>query len=138
MENKSKTLKQMFEEIIEEVTMYNTPHKDEIITFCNGRLAQLENKKTSRKPTKEDLVNMERKEVILEVLASANEPITIVTMQDMDARLAEVNSYSLVGLLTSLKKQGKVVSVEKKRKTYYSLVSSTPVVEDTEEEEEEN
>lgn len=129
---KTLTQKALFNLIIEEVTNYDTPNKEIIINGLKQRLEQLEKKSASRKPSKEQVENDRRKNIILEVLESVNEPITIANMQDINEELAQLNTYSIVGLLTTLKRDDKVVRTEFKGKSYYSINKGTPTLEEVE------
>lgn len=133
-----KTQKQMFEEIIQEVTLYATPNANEIVEFCNGRIAQL-NKKSTRKPSKEDLLKQERKNKILEVLKEIGQPVKLSILRDVSDYIANIPQYSLVGLITDLKKKGLVIRTEEKGIVTYCYNFGCPTLdtEDNEEEEDE-
>jgi hypothetical protein len=75
-----------------------------------------------KKPTKTQIANMGLKEVILEVLAEAESPMTISELIKADERLAEYSTQKIAPLMTALVKEFKVVRIEEKRKAYFKIV----------------
>ena len=75
-----------------------------------------------KKPTKTQIANMGLKEVILEVLAEAENPMTISELIKADERLSEYSTQKIAPLMTALVKEFKVVRIEEKRKAYFKIV----------------
>ena len=91
--------------------------------FILHEIELLEKKKSGeRKPTKTQIENMGLKEVILEVLADAENPMTISELIKADERLAECSTQKIAPLMTALVKEFKVVRIEEKRKAYFKIV----------------
>ena len=81
----------------------------EIVDFCNHEIELLDNKKTSpRKPTKNQLENIQFKQDILDVLMVADAPMPIKELMATCPSLEGLTNQRVTRLLTDLRKDGKV------------------------------
>lgn len=92
----------------------------EMVDFCKGRIAVLDNKSASRKPTKTQKENEELKEKVLAVLGSKG--ITVSEVMTKDADLGALSNQKVSALLKSLVNDGKVAREKDKKTTVFSLV----------------
>ncbi len=117
---KKMTKREMFAQLM---ANYNLTEEER--AFIEHEIELLEKKKSGeRKPTKTQIENMGLKEVILEVLANAENPLTISELIKADERLAEYSTQKMAPLMTALVKEFKVVRIEEKRKAYFKIVQS--------------
>lgn len=80
----------------------------EIVDFCNHEIELLDNKKTSpRKPTKNQLENVQFKQDILDVLMVADAPMSIKELMVACESIADLSNQRITRLLTDLRKDGK-------------------------------
>lgn len=94
---------------------------EEIVNFCLHEIELLNRKSgTSRKLTKTQLENIEYKKAILEILAEKDKALTISEIME-DSRLDDLKNQRVSALVTQLKKEGKVIRFEEKRKAYFGL-----------------
>ena len=81
----------------------------EIVDFCNHEIELLDNKKTSpRKPTKNQLENIQFKQDILDVLMVADAPMPIKELMATCPSLEGLTNQRVTRSLTDLRKDGKV------------------------------
>ena len=93
---------------------------DEMVQFCEGRIAVLDNKSASRKPTKTQAENEVLKVKVLDVLGT--EGITVTEVMSKDAELGALSNQKVSALLKALVTEGKVIKSEgEKRKSIFSL-----------------
>lgn len=104
---------------------------EESIEFLNGRIAQLDKKSASKKPTKTQEENVVLKETIVNILTEMGTPVTASSILTDNRIPAGTSLPKVVSLLTALVKSGEVVRTTDKRKAYFSV--PTNEVEDTEE-----
>ena len=84
----------------------------EIVDFCNHEIELLDNKKTSpRKPTKNQLENVQFKQDILDVLMVADAPMSIKELMVACESIADLSNQRITRLLTDLRKDGKAYRV---------------------------
>ena len=94
----------------------------EIVEFCNKEIELLDARKASKRPSKTQIQNAENLEVIKEVLAEAEAPMSIAEIKGADARLVEFSSQKMSALLKKLVDNGSVVKSMDKKKAYFALV----------------
>ena len=75
-----------------------------------------------KKPTAVQIANDGIKSVILEVLVSNGDKMTISEMQKANAELGELSNQRISALVRQLKEDGKVERIEDKRKAYFKAV----------------
>ena len=93
----------------------------EIVEFCKHEIELLENRKTSKKGlTKTQKANEEVKAVILDVLAEAENPMTVSEML-ADERLAGYTNQKISALLRLMKEDNKVVKTIEGKKAYFAV-----------------
>lgn len=125
MENKRKTKRDFFNEIIE---ICEDCEREDLIEFCNHEI-ELLNKKAST-PSKADKAKDTLKDIVYEVVATANRPITIAEMVaefgDMLEPLKNENGIitpqRMSAYLKKLKDEGKIDSTKDKKKTVFFVL----------------
>lgn len=111
------TKRERFEKMLEKYD-FTTDDRE----FILHEIELLEKKKSGdRKPTKTQIENMGLKEVILEVLTDAENPMTISELIKADERLGECSTQKISPLISALVKEFKVVRIEEKRKAYFKI-----------------
>lgn len=93
----------------------------EIVEFCNKEVELLDARKASKKPSKTQIQNVENLEVIKEVLAEAEAPMSISEIKGADTRLAEFSSQKVSALLKKLVDNGSVIKTMDKKKAFFAL-----------------
>lgn len=92
----------------------------EIVDFCNHEIELLDNKKTSpRKPTKNQLENVQFKQDILDVLMVADAPMSIKELMVACESIADLSNQRITRLLTDLRKDGKAYRVYIKKVAHF-------------------
>ena len=85
-------------------------------------LASYEKKSSAeRKPTATQIANEHLKDVILEVLTEATEPMTVSEIIKAHAELAELSTQKVSPQLAKLVDEKKVVKTTEKRKSYFAI-----------------
>ena len=74
-----------------------------------------------RKPTATQIANEHLKDVILEVLTEATEPMTVSEIIKAHAELAELSTQKVSPQLAKLVDEKKVVKTTEKRKPYFAI-----------------
>ena len=114
---KKMTKRERFEKMIEK---YDFTEEDRV--FIEHEIELLEKKKSGeRKPTATQIANEGLKGVILEVLASAESPMTISEIIKAHEELQGLSTQKVSPLISSLVKEFKVVRIEEKRKAYFKI-----------------
>ena len=125
MKNVRITDKEIYGRLIEIVTSANVTDKDILIDRLNHKIELIENKasKRSEKPTKTQTENMEYKDIILDILANSDKPMTIVDIKNANEKLIEFTPQKISALLQALGDNGtkQVIRTEQKRKAYFSI-----------------
>lgn len=112
MENKKKTIREMYEEILANNTL-TAEQKD----FIQGRINALEKKKGTANAKKSD-EHIELENAVMEVLE--NEPNRIFSCSELALAL-KTSPQKLTPRLKSLVKDGKVTVAKEKRTNVYRL-----------------
>ena len=96
----------------------------EMVAFIDHEIELLDKKSSSpRKPTATQIENAGFKENILEVLESADKPVSIKELCEICPSLEGLTNQRITHLLTDLRKAGKVARNYVKKVAYFSLGS---------------
>lgn len=115
------TKRESFKMIIE--VLENNDRAD-LVEVMNHEIELLDKKKASGKMTKTQTENVGIKELILQALATANEPITITDLLKNNVELYDATAGSnqkVSALMTQLKKENKVVRTTNGKKALFSI-----------------
>lgn len=115
------TKRESFKMIIE--VLENNDRTD-LVEVMNHEIELLDKKKASGKMTKTQTENVGIKEIILQALATANEPITITDLLKNNVELYDATAGSnqkVSALMTQLKKENKVVRTTNGKKALFSI-----------------
>ena len=93
--------------------------RKDLVDFCEKEIEKLTNRKASQ--TKNQKENEGIKEIILEVLAGLNEPITVTDFLKVDERVAEYSNQKVSALMKQLVDAGKVKKVVDKKRSYFKI-----------------
>lgn len=110
------TQRDYFNEII---AVAKAADRADLVEFAEGRIAALDKKSASRKPSKSQEENEGIKNVILEVLT--DEGVTVTDLMKSDERFAEFSNQKMSALLRQLVADGKVVKNVVKGKALFAL-----------------
>lgn len=102
----------------------------ELVEFINHELALLAKKSASRKPSKSQATSNTLRDIVLEVLNTADAAITIAEIQEADSRLKvfngeNVSNQRIAAILTRLIGEGIVFKQTIKRRNYYSTSNTS-------------
>ena len=115
------TKRESFKMIIE--VLENNDRAD-LVEVMNHEIELLDKKKASGKMTKTQTENVGIKEIILQALATANEPITITDLLKNNIELYDATAGSnqkVSALMTQLKKENRVVRTTNGKKALFSI-----------------
>lgn len=118
------TKKDMFNEIIKMMNGEQMSVSTQaVIDFANHEIELLNKKSSSSsgKPTKTQVENEGYKEVILKALATADKPMTISEIMEYTDGLEGLKNQRVSAIVAQLKRAGKVIRTEEKKKAYFSL-----------------
>jgi predicted transcriptional regulator len=112
------TKREMFTMMMEK---YNFTEEER--AFIEHEIELLDKKKSGeRKPTATQIANETLKEIIMEVLNSTEEMLTVTDIIKSHADLAELSNQKVSALMTQLKDAGRVEKVVEKRKSYFKAI----------------
>ena len=112
------TKRERFEKMLEKYDF-----TEEERAFIEHEIELLDKKKSGeRKPTATQIANEGLKEIIMEVLNSTEEMLTVTDIIKSHADLAELSNQKVSSLMTQLKDAGKVEKVVEKRKSYFKAI----------------
>ena len=94
-----------------------------VVDYARHELELLDKKANSKTPTKTQLENENLKEVIVEVLRNATQPLTNSEITNANDKLVELSNQKISALLTQLINAKVVVRTSDKKKAYFSLVA---------------
>lgn len=120
MTNK-KTLRDYYKEII---AMAENVGNAEIVEFCNGRIAQLDNKAINKGETAKQKENEKIKDIMLTKFQDLGGKMVTVTDLLQDTEINELvggSNQKATALLTQLKKEDKIVNIKEGKKSYYRV-----------------
>ena len=115
------TKRESFKMIIE---VLEKNDRADLVEVMNHEIELLDKKKASGKMTKTQTENVGIKEIILQALATANEPITITDLLKNNVELYDATAGSnqkVSALMTQLKKENKVVRTTNGKKALFSI-----------------
>jgi len=116
-----KTLRDYYKEII---AMAENAGNTEIVEFCNGRIAQLDNKAINKGETAKQKENEKIKDIMLTKFQDLGDKMVTVTDLLQDTEINELvggSNQKATALLTQLKKEDKIVNIKEGKKSYYKL-----------------
>ena len=130
--NETKVVKvtkvEKFGKIIEVIEASTHADKNMLIEAMKHEIELLERKRTSGTKSKTAQANEEFKEIILEVLATAEKPVTVTELMQLDEKMQEYNGNTITNqklsrLLNDMTKGDtpKVVKTIDKKKSYFAL-----------------
>ena len=122
---KKMTQKEMFNEIIKFAQAGN---RQDIVEFCQGRIAVLEKKSENRTQTKTQKENAELAKIILNVLKGAK-PMTVTEIQSRNEVLGSLSNQKVSAILRNMVKEGTVTKDTSTKKTLFSESGITVAVE---------
>lgn len=93
-----------------------------VVDYARHELELLDKKANSKTPTKTQLENETLKEVIVEVLRNATQPLTITDITNANDKLVELSNQKISALLTQLINAKVVVRTSDKKKAFFSIV----------------
>lgn len=104
--------------------------RPDLVEFINHELALLAKKSTSRKPSKSQAISNTLRDIVLDVLYSADSAMTIAEIQAADSRLKvfngeDVSSQRIAAILTCLIGEGIVTKETVKKRNYYSVTNAS-------------
>lgn len=120
MTNK-KTLRDYYKEII---AMAENVGNAEIVEFCNGRIALLDNKAINKGETAKQKENEKIKDIMLTKFQDLGGKMVTVTDLLQDTEINELvggSNQKATALLTQLKKEDKIVNIKEGKKSYYRV-----------------
>ena len=120
MTNTKKTLRDYYKEII---AMAENVGNAEIVEFCNGRIALLDNKTINKGETAKQKENEKIKEIMLTKFQNLNDKVTVTDLlQDTEINeLVGGSNQKATALLTQLKKEDKIVNIKEGKKSFYKI-----------------
>ena len=122
---KKMTQKEMFNEIIKFAQAGN---RQDIVEFCQSRIAVLDKKSENRTQTKTQKENVELAKIILEVLKGSN-PMTVTEIQSKNEVLGSLSNQKVSAILRNMVKEGTVTKDTSTKKTLFSERGITVAVE---------
>ena len=121
MTNTKKTLRDYYKEII---AMAENVGNAEIVEFCNGRIALLDNKAINKGETAKQKENEKIKDIMLTKFQDLGGKMVTVTDLLQDTEINELvggSNQKATALLTQLKKEDKIVNIKEGKKSYYRV-----------------
>ena len=111
------------EQYAKAITMAEKNGDTELAKFFAHEVELLEKRKTSGKKSEKDIENEKYMELICDVLAVSDKPLTITDIIKADSNLPNINQ-KISSLVTKLKESGTVVRTEVKGRAYFSLAET--------------
>ena len=123
---KKATQREMFAEII---ALAQDNDRDDIVTFAEERIAVLDKKNASRKPSKTQEENIVLAEIVKSVLTSEGK--TVSEIQALSPEFAGLSTQKMSAVVKMLVDSGVAVKTTDKKKSLFSLAENvTDEVED--------
>ena len=128
MENKKVTKRMVYGEMVK---IFEEMGRADLVKFAENEITLLDKKASAKKSNKKD--NEEIKALVLDTLATLDNPITITDLLNIPA-LSEyrytdgketnkvLTNSKISAVMRALKEEGKVIRTEEKRKAYFSIV----------------
>ena len=121
------TKKEVFKRVYEMLSIADFPDKDEILQKVKREIESLENKSNNKRPTAKQTANEEFKELILNILITSEEPMTIADMQRINDVLAGLSNQKISALIKQLRSEGKVKRTLEKKVAYFSIGNESEI-----------
>lgn len=118
---KKMTKVEMFKVIKSVVEGASVENKDEVLAFIGHEIELIENRSSSKKPTKTQKENVGIMELIKTALFEVAKPVTITELLASNAELAQYTPQKISALIKQMKDRGEVIRTEEKKKAYFSL-----------------
>ncbi|MBR3673856.1 MAG: hypothetical protein IKN65_06225 [Clostridia bacterium] len=93
----------------------------EIVEFCNHQIELLDNRKTSKTPTKKQKENEVIMDTILSALVEMDSPVTVTELIANGEGLEGLANQKVSALLRKLVLDGKVVKTTEGKKSVFSI-----------------
>lgn len=93
----------------------------EIVEFCNHQIELLDNRKTSKTPTKKQKENEVIMDTILSALVEMDSPVTVTELIANGEGLEGLANQKVSALLRKLVLDGKVVKATEGKKSVFSI-----------------
>jgi hypothetical protein len=97
-------------------------NRQDLVDFINHELELLDKKSSTKTPTKTQVENESLKNVIVEVLTNATQPLTINEITNANDKLVGLSNQKISALLIQLIGANLVVRTSDKKKAYFSIV----------------
>jgi hypothetical protein len=97
-------------------------NRQDLVDFINHELELLDKKSSTKTPTKTQIENESLKNVIVEVLTNATQPLTINEITNANDKLVGLSNQKISALLIQLIGANLVVRTSDKKKAYFSIV----------------
>jgi hypothetical protein len=97
-------------------------NRQDLVDFINHELEVLDKKSSTKTPTKTQIENESLKNVIVEVLTNATQPLTINEITNANDKLVGLSNQKISALLIQLIGANLVVRTSDKKKAYFSIV----------------
>lgn len=111
------TQKDYFNEII---AVAQAAGREDLVEFAQGRIAAIEKKAASKKPTKTQSENEELKVTLLAVMADS-EPMTVTEIMAKDERLAALSNQKVSAILRQMVEAKDVVKTTDKKRSLFAV-----------------
>lgn len=95
--------------------------RDDLVDFCNGRIAVLNKKAENKKATKTQEANEELKVVVTEVLGGLDNPATVSEIMAKDERLSALSNQKVSAILRLMCADKVAVKTVDKKKSLFTL-----------------
>jgi hypothetical protein len=95
---------------------------NELVKFFKHEMELLEKRKISGKKSEKNTENEEYKELILDILETADKPMTITDIMKADSNLPQSNQ-KISSLVRQLKEENVVTRTEVKGRAYFALAN---------------
>ncbi len=116
---KKATQREMFAEVI---ALAKENGRDDIVTFAEERIAVLDKKNASRKPSKTQVENAALAEIVKSVLTSEGK--TVSEIQALAPEFAGLSTQKMSAIVKTLVDSGVAVKTTDKKKSLFSLAEN--------------
>lgn len=93
-----------------------------VVDYAKHEIELLDKKASNKTPTKTQIENEGLKDIIVEVLKNATEPMTINDITSANDKLVNLSNQKISALLIQLIGANLVVRTSDKKKAYFSIV----------------
>ncbi len=93
-----------------------------VVDYAKHEIELLDKKASNKQPTKTQIENEGLKDIIVEVLKNATEPMTINDITSANEKLVNLSNQKISALLIQLIGSNLVVRTSDKKKAYFSIV----------------